>query len=53
MLSDVGKAQALRVRDSIAHLKFDKCFASPISRAKVSWAFEGYLAISASLNKFL
>lgn len=36
ILSEVGRMQALRVRDSLAMLKFDKCFASPITRAKTS-----------------
>jgi serine/threonine-protein phosphatase PGAM5 len=36
VLSDVGIAQAVRVRDALSQLKFDKCFASPITRAKTS-----------------
>jgi broad specificity phosphatase PhoE len=36
LLSEKGKAQAQRVREAIMHMKFEKCFASPISRAKTS-----------------
>ncbi|XP_024390930.1 probable 2-carboxy-D-arabinitol-1-phosphatase isoform X2 [Physcomitrium patens] len=36
VLSDVGKLQAIRVRDSLSQLDFDRCFASPITRAKTS-----------------
>jgi hypothetical protein len=36
LLSEKGKAQAQRVREAIMHMKFEKCFASPISRAKVN-----------------
>ncbi|CAK9200599.1 unnamed protein product [Sphagnum troendelagicum] len=36
LLSEKGKAQAQRVREAIVHMKFEKCFASPISRAKTS-----------------
>ncbi|KAG0558299.1 hypothetical protein KC19_10G017300 [Ceratodon purpureus] len=36
ILSEVGRMQALRVRESLSTMKFDKCFASPITRAKTS-----------------
>lgn len=36
VLSEVGCAQAVRVRDALSQLKFDACFASPITRAKTS-----------------
>lgn len=35
-LSEEGVAQALRCKQALTKLKFSSCFASPISRAKVS-----------------
>lgn len=36
LLSEKGKLQALKCKQSLAKIKFDQCFSSPISRAKSS-----------------
>ena len=35
MLTETGAKQAEKCRDALANMKFDVCFSSPISRAKV------------------
>eukprot|EP00850_Spirogloea_muscicola_P017930 SM000159S01761 [mRNA] locus=s159:168662:171159:+ [translate_table: standard] len=34
ILSEKGKAQAYKCKEALSHMEFDKCFASPISRAR-------------------
>lgn len=36
ILSEIGRMQAVKCRESLSELKFDTCFASPITRAKTS-----------------
>jgi len=35
VLTETGSKQAEKCRDALANIKFDVCFSSPISRAKV------------------
>eukprot|EP00850_Spirogloea_muscicola_P011380 SM000070S21346 [mRNA] locus=s70:632946:635434:+ [translate_table: standard] len=41
ILSEKGKAQAYKCKEALSHMDFDKCFASPISRARVSYVLTG------------